>query len=72
MAMSNTYEMLEERIFLWGLSNVEIIGWKALIVSFELFNRLSSEVAAKYNFTYPDHLFSHIQTWLGVQHDKHR
>lgn len=33
--MSNTYEMLEERISLWGLSNEEIIGWKALIVSFE-------------------------------------
>ncbi|MET3211662.1 UNVERIFIED_CONTAM: hypothetical protein ABIC26_004629 [Paenibacillus sp. PvR008] len=36
--MSNTYEMLEERIFLWGLYNDEIVGWKALIVSFELFN----------------------------------
>ncbi|MGQ3479485.1 aminoglycoside 6-adenylyltransferase [Paenibacillus sp. TY11] len=47
-------------------------SWEALIVSFELFNRLSSEVAAKYKYAYPDHLFSHKQTWLGVQHDKHR
>ncbi|APB77841.1 MULTISPECIES: aminoglycoside 6-adenylyltransferase [Paenibacillus] len=47
-------------------------SWEALIVSLELFNRLSSEVAAKYNYVYPDELFSHIQTWLGGQYDKHR
>ncbi|MEK3949115.1 aminoglycoside 6-adenylyltransferase [Paenibacillus sp. FSL H7-0703] len=47
-------------------------SWEALVVSFELFKRLSSEVAAKYKYAYPDELFSHIQNWLGGQYDKHR
>ncbi|TQR97481.1 aminoglycoside 6-adenylyltransferase [Paenibacillus ottowii] len=47
-------------------------SWAALIVSFELFNRLSLEVAAKYKYTFPGDLFSHIQTWLEEQYDKHR
>ncbi|MCF2717097.1 aminoglycoside 6-adenylyltransferase [Paenibacillus sp. UKAQ_18] len=47
-------------------------SWEALVVSFELFKRLSSEVAAKYKYAYPDELFSHIQNWLGGQYDKHK
>ncbi|MGP0577362.1 aminoglycoside 6-adenylyltransferase [Paenibacillus peoriae] len=44
-------------------------SWEALVVSFELFKRLSSEVAAKYKYAYPNELFFHIQSWLGGQHD---
>ncbi|MEK4429646.1 aminoglycoside 6-adenylyltransferase [Paenibacillus sp. FSL M7-0802] len=47
-------------------------SWEALIVSLELFKRLSSEVAAKYKYAHPNELFSHIQAWLGGQYDKHR
>ncbi|MEK4730330.1 MULTISPECIES: aminoglycoside 6-adenylyltransferase [Paenibacillus] len=47
-------------------------SWEALVVSLKLFKRLSSEVAAKYKYAYPDELFSHIQNWLGGQYDKHR
>ncbi|MDQ0062514.1 aminoglycoside 6-adenylyltransferase [Paenibacillus harenae] len=39
-------------------------SWEALIVTFELFNRLSSEVANTYGFTYPEQLVVNIRSWL--------
>lgn len=45
----------------------QINSWKALNVSFELFSRLSSEVATSYKFTYPEPLFTNIRTWLAEQ-----
>ncbi|BBH23288.1 aminoglycoside 6-adenylyltransferase [Paenibacillus baekrokdamisoli] len=43
-------------------------SWKALLVSFELFSRLSTEVANIYHYTYPGNLISNIRTWLEEQH----
>lgn len=45
-----------------------IKSWKALNVSFDLFSRLSSEVATTYKFTNPEHLFTNVRTWLEQQH----
>lgn len=42
-------------------------SWKALMASFELFSRLSSEVAHIYSYTYPASLISNIQAWLEEQ-----
>ncbi|MFD0678478.1 MULTISPECIES: aminoglycoside 6-adenylyltransferase [unclassified Paenibacillus] len=39
-------------------------SWKALTLSFELFCRISSEVANTYSYTFPANLFSNIRTWV--------
>lgn len=39
-------------------------SWKALVVSFELFSRLSFEVATKNRYTYPENLLINIRNWL--------
>lgn len=39
-------------------------SWDALIVTFELFNRLCYEVANTYGYTYPELLTTNIRSWL--------
>lgn len=39
-------------------------GWEALIVTFELFDRLSFEVANTYRYTHPENLTVNIRSWL--------
>lgn len=42
----------------------QLSNWHALIASFNLFRRLSGEVASKYNYSYPDRLFLNVEGWI--------
>ncbi|KZE71142.1 hypothetical protein AV545_19185 [Paenibacillus jamilae] len=85
--MNNAYQVLEERISEWGTSNDEtsfafqtVKGEPEKLVLFDpgaevdfVFRHTSDlDHIAKYKYTFPGDLFSHIQTWLEEQYDKHR
>ncbi|WP_407946334.1 aminoglycoside 6-adenylyltransferase [Paenibacillus alkaliterrae] len=59
----STYKKTVRGQLSFGGYDQQII-WNALTLSFELFRRLSSEVANTYHFTFPANLFSNIQTWV--------
>ncbi|ANY65956.1 hypothetical protein BBD42_05385 [Paenibacillus sp. BIHB 4019] len=45
----------------------QLASWKALNVSFELFNRLSLETAQVYHYDYPHSLYANIKMWLQAR-----